>query len=31
MDAWKKRDQLLDIAQKENLDATFKWIEANLS
>ena len=31
MDDWKKRDQLLDIAQKENLDDTFKWIEANLS
>ena len=31
MDEWKKRDLLLDIAQKENLDDTFKWIEANLS
>jgi hypothetical protein len=31
MDNWKKRDELLDIAQKENLDDTFNWIEANLS
>jgi len=30
MDDWEKRDELLDIAQKENLDDTFKWIEANL-
>jgi len=31
MDDWEKRDELLDIAQKENLDDTFKWIEADLS
>ncbi len=31
MDDWEKRDQLLNIAQKENLDDTFKWIEADLS
>ena len=27
MDDWKKRDQLLDIAQNEDLSETFKWIE----
>lgn len=31
LDKWKKRDELLDIAQKADLSETFKWIEAKLS